>query len=163
MWSIWLVFCDCGFHSVCSLMAKDKRLMEASWWERLTMGETGSCSNGWGHAWTQFSVDGWGCVPSLCFDPRPNYGGLKRTNGELLLKDLYSVPLTHSRPLSTHTSLETPGHSQASLAQSLVGTLLPSPGSWCAQGFVCAQYLFVCSMLLVLSFFLHFSHSDRRG
>ena len=34
--------------------------------------------------------------------------------------------------------LETPGHSQASLGQSLVGSLLLSPGSWCAQGFVCA-------------------------
>ena len=34
--------------------------------------------------------------------------------------------------------LETPGHSQASLAQSVVGTLLLSPGSWCIQGFVCA-------------------------
>ena len=29
---------------------KDKRFMEASWWERLTEGETGSCSDGWGHA-----------------------------------------------------------------------------------------------------------------
>ena len=37
------------------LMDKDKRLMEASWWERLTEGETGSCSNGWS------------CVPSLLF------------------------------------------------------------------------------------------------
>ena len=42
MWSVWLVFCDCGFHSVCPLMEKDNRLMEASWWERLTVGETGS-------------------------------------------------------------------------------------------------------------------------
>ena len=33
---------------------------------------------------------------------------------------------------------ETPGHSQASLGQSLVGSLLLSPGSWCTQGFVCA-------------------------
>ena len=33
---------------------------------------------------------------------------------------------------------EAPGHSQASLAQSLVGTLLLSPGSWCTQSFVCA-------------------------
>ena len=32
--------------------------------------------------------------------------------------------------------LETPGHSQASLGQSLVGSLLLSPGSWCTQGFV---------------------------
>ena len=34
--------------------------------------------------------------------------------------------------------LETPRHSQVSLGQSLVGSLLLSPGSWCAQGFVCA-------------------------
>ena len=33
--------------------------------------------------------------------------------------------------------LETPGHSRASLGQSLVGSLLLSPGSWCAQGSVC--------------------------
>ena len=50
MWSDWLVFCDCGFHSVCPLMEKDKRLMEASWWERLAEGENGSCSDGQGHA-----------------------------------------------------------------------------------------------------------------
>ena len=52
------------------LMEKDKRLMEASWWERLTEGEIGSCSNGWGHAQQiliRFSVDGWSCVPSLLF------------------------------------------------------------------------------------------------
>ena len=34
--------------------------------------------------------------------------------------------------------LETPGHSQASLGQSLVGSLLLSPGSWCTQGSLCA-------------------------
>ena len=33
---------------------------------------------------------------------------------------------------------ETLGHSQASLGQLLMGLLLPSPGSWCAQHFVCA-------------------------
>ena len=33
---------------------------------------------------------------------------------------------------------ETPGHSWASLGQSLLGSLLLSPGSWCIQGFVCA-------------------------
>ena len=37
----------------------------------------------------------------------------------------------HHQP--THL-LETPGHSQASLGQSLVGSLLLSPGSWCTQG-----------------------------
>ena len=46
MSSDWLVFCDCGFQSVWPVMEKDKRLMEASWWERLTERETGSCSDG---------------------------------------------------------------------------------------------------------------------
>ena len=36
-----------GFHSVCPLQDKDNRLMEA---ERLTERETGSYSDGWGHA-----------------------------------------------------------------------------------------------------------------
>ena len=34
--------------------------------------------------------------------------------------------------------LETPGHTRASLGQSLVESLLLSSRSWCAQGFVCA-------------------------
>ena len=41
----------------------------------------------------------------------------------------------HCRP---RPPSETPGHSQASLAQFLVGSLLLSPGSWWPQGFVCA-------------------------
>ena len=41
----------------------------------------------------------------------------------------------HCRPTPTP---ETPGHSQASLAQSLVQSLLLSSGSWCAQSFVYA-------------------------
>ena len=53
----------------------------------------------------QFSVYGWGCVPSLLFGLRPNYG---RGNGGFLQKDvqalLHSVPWPCSRPLSTHTS-----------------------------------------------------------
>ena len=32
----------------------------------------------------QFSVDGQGCVPSLLFDLRPNYGGGNEDNGDLL-------------------------------------------------------------------------------
>ena len=48
MWSVWLVFCDCGFHSVCPLKDKDKRLVEASWWEGLAVQVSGSCSDGWG-------------------------------------------------------------------------------------------------------------------
>ena len=39
---LWLWFSIC----LPSLMEKGKRLMEASWWERLTEGEIGSCSDG---------------------------------------------------------------------------------------------------------------------
>ena len=41
----------------------------------------------------------------------------------------------HHRPTPP---LETPGHFWASLGQSLVGSLLLSPGSWCTQSSVCA-------------------------
>ena len=41
----------------------------------------------------------------------------------------------HHRPTPP---METLGHSQAILGQSLVGSWLLSPGSWCTQGFVCA-------------------------
>ena len=65
----------------------------------------------------QFSVDGWGRVPSLLFDLRPNYGGGNEYNGDLLQKVpcrekkkgplhalLHSVPPTCSRPPPTHAS-----------------------------------------------------------
>ena len=32
MWSDCLVFCGCGFQSVCPLMEKDETFIEASWW-----------------------------------------------------------------------------------------------------------------------------------
>ena len=42
---------------------------------------------------------------------------------------------SHHRPMPP---LETPGHSRESLGQSLVGSLLLSPGSWCLQDSACA-------------------------
>ena len=57
----------------------------------------------------QFSNDEQGCVPSLLFDLRPNYGGGNEDDGNLLQK----VPCTHcctqwpqpcSRPLPTQAS-----------------------------------------------------------
>ena len=42
---------------------------------------------------------------------------------------------------------ETPRHSQASLAQSLMGTLFLFPVSWCAQGFFCALQEYVSPVL----------------
>ena len=70
-------------------------------------------------------------------------------NGDLFQKDLCqhalaprTVAVSAPDPETGHSQptppLETLGHSQAGLAQSLVGSLLHSPGSWCAQGFVCA-------------------------
>ena len=50
VWSYWLVFCYCGFHSFCPLMDEDNRLVQVSWWEGLAVGKTGSCSDGQGHA-----------------------------------------------------------------------------------------------------------------
>ena len=49
-----------------------------------------------------------------------------------------SAPTQPQATLIHASTRKTPGHSQASLAQSLVGTLLLSPGSWYTQGFVCA-------------------------
>ena len=84
----------------------------------------------------QFSLDGRGCVPALLFDLRPNYGGGNEDNGDLLQK----VPCSHCHTQCPWSCcrLTPPGHSQASLGQSLVGSLLLSPRSCCAQGFVCA-------------------------
>ena len=61
MWWDWLVFCDFCFQSICPLMEKDKRLMEASWWEWLIEGQTGSfLMHGAviSKSSVQFSVDG---------------------------------------------------------------------------------------------------------
>ena len=100
----------------------------------------------------QFSFDGWNCVPSLLFGLRPNSGRDNEGNGDLLQKDLCSIqcqgnPQQGVHPGRTTPPPESPGHSQASLAQSLVGPLLLSPGSWSPQGFICALQESVSSVL----------------
>ena len=90
----------------------------------------------------QFSVDERGCIPSLLFDQRPKYGGGNEDSGDLLQKVyVCTATLGASDPAAGHCRPtpppETLGHSRASLGQSLVRSLLLSPGSWCAQGFVC--------------------------
>ena len=78
-----------------------------------------------------------------------NYGGSNEDNGDLFQKDLCqhalaprTVAVSAPDPETGHSQptppLETPGCSQTSLGQSLVGSLLLSPRSWCPQGFVCA-------------------------
>ena len=57
-------------------------------------------------------------------------------------KSAGTAALSAPNPAAGHRQptplLETPGHSRASLGQSLVGSLLLSPGSWCTQGSVSA-------------------------
>ena len=146
MWSDWLVFCDCGFQSVCPLMENDKRLMEASWLERLTEGETGSCSNEWGHAQQIFNpISCWWA--GLCFLPvvylGPNYGGGKEDNGNLLQK----VPCTHCytqcpqlciRPPLTHASTRDSWTLTGKSGSVSCGVTAPFSWVWCAQSSVCA-------------------------
>ena len=91
----------------------------------------------------QFSVDGQGCVPSLFCDLRPNYGGGNEDNGtSFKMFHACTAALSAPSPAAGHhrptPPPETPVHAQASLGQSLVGKLIVSPGSWCAQGSVCA-------------------------
>ena len=50
----------------------------------------------------------------------------------------HSAPDPAAGHCQSMPQLEPPGHSWASLGQFLVGSLLLSPGSWWAQGFVCA-------------------------
>ena len=90
----------------------------------------------------QFSVDGWSCVPFLLF-----------TGGPTMLEVMKIMVTSFKRPHACTAALsapnpetghhqptlppETPGHSQASLSQSLVGSLLLSPWSWCTEHSVC--------------------------
>ena len=91
----------------------------------------------------QFSVDGWSCVPSLSF----TWGQTMEEVMKIMMisfKRSHASTATLSAPnpaagLHWPTPLPgTPGHSRASLVQSLVVSLLLSPGSWCTQVSVCA-------------------------
>ena len=83
----------------------------------------------------------------------PDYGGGNEDNGDLLQK-VHACTATHSAPSPAaghHRPApppETAGHSQASLGQSLVGSLLLSPGTWCTQGSVCALQASLAGMRL---------------
>ena len=100
-------------------MEKDKRFMKASWWDRLTEGDTGSCFDELGHVQYIFNpIFCWWV--ELCSFPAvylgPNYGGGNEDNGDFPQKIpgmyLYSSAAGHHQPTP---SLETPEHPQASL------------------------------------------------
>ena len=82
---LWLQF------SVCPVMEKDKRLMKASWWDRLR-GILGLVLMGramLSKSLIQFSVDWWSCVPSLLF----------QFSCSVLSDSLWSHESQHARPL----------------------------------------------------------------
>ena len=88
----------------------------------------------------QFPVDGWGCVPSLLFDLRPNYGGGNEDNGDLFQKVLcrhcyIQCSQPFRRPPLTHASTGDSWTLTGKSGQFLVESLLLSPGT---QGSICA-------------------------
>ena len=91
----------------------------------------------------QFSVDGWSCVPSLLFTWGQTIMEVMKIMVTAFKRShICTATLSAPNPAAGHHQpmplFEISGHSQASLGQSLVGSLLLSPGSLCAQGSVCA-------------------------
>ena len=84
----------------------------------------------------QLSVDGWSCVPSLLSIwgqtmvevMKIMETSFKRSHAGPAALSAPNPKAGHHRPMP---QLETPGHLWASPGQSLVRSLLLSPGSWC--------------------------------
>ena len=143
MWSDWLVFCDCGFHSVCPLRDKDKRLMEVSWWGgdwlRWKLGLVLVGGAILSKSLIQFSLDGWGCIPSLLFIwgqtmvevRKIMVTSFKWSHASTATLSAPSPAAGHRPPMPPP---ETPEHSRASLGQSLMRSLLLSLRSLCTHG-----------------------------
>ena len=93
MWSVWLVFCDCGF-IVFSQWIRIRGLWKLPDWSDWLWGKLGLVLMSGAmlsKSLIQFSVDGQGCVPFLLFGLRPNYGRGNEGDGDLLQKDLCTV------------------------------------------------------------------------
>ena len=103
---VWLVFI-----LVCPLMDKDKRLVEASWMERLMWGNLGLVLMGGpmlSKSSIQFSTDRWGCVPSLLFGWGQTMVGVMvvmvTSFQDFCLHCCIQCPWPRSMPLLTHAS-----------------------------------------------------------
>ena len=106
----------------------------------------------------QFSVDGQGCVPSLLFDLRPNYGGGNEDNGDLLQK----VPCRHCYSQCPQPCIGPPvTHTSAGVSWTLTGKSgsvscgVTAPFSWVLvhTGFVCALQESVSPVLCMFWWF----------
>ena len=114
MWLDWIVFCDCGFQSVCPMVERDKRLMklpDGKDWLRGKLGLVLMIGAKLSKSLIQFCpINKWvGLYFLPVFDLRLNYGRGNEDNGDLLQK----IPCTHyytqcpqpcSRPPLTHIS-----------------------------------------------------------
>ena len=94
---------------------KDKRLTEGSWWERLTEGETGSCSDGQAGA----------MFPSCCLTwDQTMVEVMKIKVTSFRRSHAHAAALSSPIPAADHRPMpppENPGHLQVSLGHSLVG------------------------------------------
>ena len=89
---------------------------------------------------------------SLLFDLRPNCGGRNENNGNFLQKapcrqGCTQCPRTSSRPLLTHASTRDSWTLVGKSWSISCGITAPSPGSSCAQAFVCALQESVSAVL----------------
>ena len=93
----------------------------------------------------QFSVDGWGCVPSLLFTWGQTLVEVMKIMVTFKRSHACTAPLSVSQPCSrtllTHDSAGDTWTSWPNLGQSLLGSLLLSPESWFAQGSVPSKSL----------------------
>ena len=95
----------------------------------------------------QFSVDGWSCVPCLLFAwgqtmvevMEITVTSFKRSHACTATLSAPNHVGGHRRPT---LPLENPGHWQASPCQSLVGSLLLSPGFWCTRFCLCPPRIY---------------------
>ena len=128
----------------CPLMDKDKRLMEASWWERLTEGESlvlmgGTCSV---NLQSNFLLLGRACSLPVVWPEAELWWG---NEGEVAHYSegprhslLHSGPRPCSRPLLTHASAWDPWTLTGKSGSVSCGVTAPFSWSWCVQGSVSA-------------------------
>ena len=125
MWSVWLTFCDCGFHSVSPLMDEDKRLVQASWWEGLAVAETGSCAlmdrASSVNLQSSFLLMGGAVFPPCSLAWGQTMVGITGSNGDLLPKDLCQH-IVSPRTVVFSAPDPTAGHCQPTPPQRLLDT-----------------------------------------
>ena len=95
----------------------------------------------------QFSIDGWRCVPHQIFTwGQTMVEAMKIKVTSFKRSHACAATLSVPNPVAGHhwptPLLETPGHSQASLGQSLFGSPLLSPGSWYTRFCLCSPRVY---------------------